>query len=84
MRRHAHDWPTRLSGVVANADDSFPLVHNSSLKHLANQLLLVSAYIVAGKIGLTLALLNSSATAVWPPTGIALAAFQACGQRNVA
>src|ERR1700694_4802102 len=81
MRRYAHDSLTRLSCVAAN-DDSVPLVQNSSLKHLANQLLLVSAYIVAGKIGLTLALLNSSATAVWPPTGIALAAVLILGPRR--
>src|SRR5262249_50104911 len=33
------------------------------------------AYYVAGKIGLQLAFVNASATAVWPPSGIALAAF---------
>ncbi len=32
-------------------------------------------YIIAGKLGLTLAFVNASATAIWPPTGIALAAF---------
>src|SRR2546422_11700394 len=33
------------------------------------------AYVVAGKLGLKLAFVHASATAVWPPTGIALAAF---------
>ena len=32
-------------------------------------------YVVAGKLGLSLAFVNQSATAIWPPTGIALAAF---------
>ena len=32
-------------------------------------------YFVSGKLGLQLAIVNPSATAVWPPTGIALAAF---------
>jgi diguanylate cyclase (GGDEF)-like protein len=32
-------------------------------------------YFVAGKLGLTMALVHPSATAVWPCTGIALAAF---------
>jgi integral membrane sensor domain MASE1 len=32
------------------------------------------AYIAAGKFGLSLASVNPSATAVWPPTGLALAA----------
>jgi integral membrane sensor domain MASE1 len=49
-------------------------VRNAFLKNLATQLLLASAYLGFGKIGLTLAFVNSSATAVWSPTGIALAA----------
>src|SRR3984893_3509307 len=81
MRRHTPDVRTRLSGVAAN-DESVPLVNNSFLKNLATQLLLASAYLVAGKIGLTLALLNSSPTAVWPPTGIALAAVLILGPRR--
>jgi PAS domain S-box-containing protein len=32
-------------------------------------------YFLAGKLGLSLAFVHASATAVWPPTGIALAAF---------
>ena len=36
---------------------------------------LTGAYFLAGKIGLSLAFVHASATAVWPPTGIALAAL---------
>src|SRR5260221_9879701 len=36
---------------------------------------LAAVYFVAGKLGLKVAFLNASATAVWPCTGIALAAF---------
>jgi signal transduction histidine kinase len=36
--------------------------------------LLFVAYVAAGKLGLSLAFVNASASAVWPPTGIALAA----------
>lgn len=36
---------------------------------------LLVVYILAGKFGLTHAFLNASATAVWPPTGIALVAL---------
>ena len=43
--------------------------------------LLASVYFVAGKLGLMLAFVNDSATAVWPPTGIALAAFLVLGYR---
>jgi diguanylate cyclase (GGDEF)-like protein len=35
--------------------------------------LLTVVYVVAGKLGLRLAFVHASATAVWPPTGIALA-----------
>ncbi|MDE1860133.1 MAG: MASE1 domain-containing protein [Candidatus Micrarchaeota archaeon] len=38
-------------------------------------------YLVAGKVGLSLALINSSVTAIWPPTGIALAALLIFGFR---
>jgi len=38
-------------------------------------------YVAAGKLGLKLAFVNASATAVWPPTGIALAAFLLLGYR---
>src|SRR5262249_17883415 len=38
-------------------------------------------YFIAGKLGLRLAFVNPSATAIWPPTGIALAAFLVFGWR---
>lgn len=38
-------------------------------------------YIIAGKLGLQLAFVHPSATAVWPPTGIALAALLVWGYR---
>jgi diguanylate cyclase (GGDEF)-like protein/PAS domain S-box-containing protein len=38
-------------------------------------LLLVLVYFVAGRFGLALATVNESASAIWPPTGIALAAL---------
>lgn len=44
-------------------------------------LLLATAYFAAGKMGLRLAFVNSSATAVWPATGIALAGLLIWGYR---
>jgi len=44
-------------------------------------LVVASVYFVSGKLGLTLAFENPSATAIWPPTGIALAAFLLLGYR---
>src|SRR3989344_2223192 len=43
--------------------------------------LLLVVYVVSGKLGLGLAFVNASATAVWPPTGIALAALLLLGYR---
>ena len=43
--------------------------------------LVAVAYFVAGKLGLQLAFVHASATGVWPPTGIALAAFLILGYR---
>src|SRR2546430_11378166 len=34
---------------------------------------LIGVYVLAGKVGLSLAFVHASASAVWPPTGIALA-----------
>lgn len=40
---------------------------------------LTAVYFVAGKLALQLAIVNASASPVWPPTGIALAAFLVLG-----
>jgi len=52
-----------------------------TLKPIAVWLGLVAVYFVAGKLGLRLAFVNPSATAVWPPTAIALVAFLLLGYR---
>ena len=38
-------------------------------------------YFFAGKVGLSLAFIHASASAVWPPTGIAFAALLLWGHR---
>jgi signal transduction histidine kinase len=48
---------------------------------LINALGFYAIYILCGKLGLSLAMVNSSATAVWPPSGIALAALLLLGRR---
>jgi PAS domain S-box-containing protein len=50
-------------------------------RDLAAVALLAAAYVVAGKLGLSLAFVNASATAVWPPTGIAIAGLLLLGLR---
>lgn len=48
---------------------------------LARGLAVCALYVAAGKLGLSLALVHASATPVWPPTGIALAALLVFGMR---
>ena len=48
---------------------------------VALNLALAALYFAAAKLGLALAVIHPSASAVWPPTGIALAAFLLCGNR---
>jgi PAS domain S-box-containing protein len=50
---------------------AWPSLPRTSWKLVA----LTGVYFVAGKLGLSLAFIHASATAVWPPTGIALAAL---------
>lgn len=71
----AHPETTRLPHV----EDRVLLPQ--SAKDVLLLLGLAAVYFVAGKLGLRLAYLNSSTTAVWPPTGIALAALLLLGYR---
>jgi PAS domain S-box-containing protein len=48
-------------------------------RRIAFIVLLVAAYFAAGRLGLSLALVHESASAVWPPTGIAIAASLLAG-----
>jgi diguanylate cyclase (GGDEF)-like protein len=50
-------------------------------RDLAAIVLLALVYFAAGKLGLSLAFVHVSATAVWPPTGIALATLLVLGYR---
>ena len=49
------------------------------LQTTATGILVLMAYILAGKVGLELASIHASATAVWPATGIAVSALMLCG-----
>jgi signal transduction histidine kinase len=51
------------------------------LPHFVVVALLIIAYVLAGKLGLSLAIVHPSASAVWAPTGIALAALLGLGYR---
>ncbi len=57
------------------------MVRSQYLRDIAVLAALAGTYFVAGKLGLNLASVHASATAVWPCTGIALAAFLIFGFR---
>ncbi len=57
------------------------LHRKNSFRNVITLLLLLLVYFIAGKLGLTLAFMHPSASPVWPPTGIALAAFLLLGIR---
>lgn len=51
------------------------------MKDFIKILLIFSGYFIAGKLGLQFAYVHDSATAIWAPTGIALASFLLFGYR---
>jgi diguanylate cyclase (GGDEF)-like protein len=57
------------------------MTRSDTLKNVATVAGLAVVYFVAGKLGLQLAYVNASATAVWPCTGIAIAALLVFGYR---
>ena len=52
---------------------------SQSRRYISALAILIPVYFVTGKLGLKLAFVHASATAVWAPTGIALAAFLVLG-----
>jgi len=52
-----------------------------ALANAARIIVVASIYIIAGKLALRAAVVHPSASAVWPPTGISLAAFLLFGYR---
>ena len=54
-------------------------MQSRSLRRLGLLAVLAAGYFLAGKLGLRFAFVNPSATSIWPPAGIALAAFLLAG-----
>jgi diguanylate cyclase (GGDEF)-like protein len=57
------------------------MAQSDAMKNAARVAGLAGVYLVAGKLGLLLAYVHASATAVWPCTGIAIAALLVFGYR---
>ena len=56
-------------------------MRTSGSRQWVSQAALTAAYVLGGKLSLLFASVHASATAVWPPTGIALAALLLLGRR---
>jgi diguanylate cyclase (GGDEF)-like protein/PAS domain S-box-containing protein len=67
-----------MAGSMVDAPPAKPKTRLGEARDL---LAVAAVYFIAGKAGLTLAFVNSSVTAVWPPTGIALASLLVLGMR---
>ncbi|HTQ63100.1 MAG TPA: MASE1 domain-containing protein [Candidatus Solibacter sp.] len=57
------------------------MTRSEAIKNAATVAILAGVYFLAGKLGLQLAYVNASASAVWPCTGIAIAALLVYGFR---
>ena len=64
---------------MANRPQDSPALEDRQKKLAAG--VVAAVYFLAGKLGLSLAFVHPCSTAVWPPSGIALAAFLILGYR---
>ena len=71
----------RARGSRPSGNGQPDMVRSRFLRDAPATAVLAVVYFVAGKLGLKLALVHASATAVWPCTGIALAAILFLGYR---
>src|SRR5580700_265602 len=69
-----------LSGKMGSGGET-EMTRPDVMKNAATVAGLALVYFVAGKLGLQLAYVHASATAVWPCTGIAIAALLLLGYR---
>src|SRR5437660_7200486 len=67
---------TKMNAVLTER-----IMRGRSLAYWALVVAVAAAYFGAAKLGLTMALVAEQVTAVWPPTGIALAALVLFGNR---
>ncbi|HEY6921973.1 MAG TPA: MASE1 domain-containing protein [Steroidobacteraceae bacterium] len=61
--------------VAGRTSPALALLRRPGARYLVTCSALASAYFVTAKLGLAFAVVNASATAIWPPTGMTLAAL---------
>jgi integral membrane sensor domain MASE1/serine phosphatase RsbU (regulator of sigma subunit) len=86
VRREGSDHDAELgemtaSGLAAGERSRGPWTLEGHAAYAAKVLLLAGVYFASAKLGLELAFETRSVTAIWPPTGIALAALVLWGPR---
>ena len=80
LQRAMHE-KTNGDSVSVRFDQRHSLAANNHVVIAAKIIALTAVYFAAGKFGLKLAFLHRSASAIWPPTGIALAVLLLFGYR---
>lgn len=70
-----------MAATVPRFNDQRKKVIRKNLEFLIINAALCAIYYYAGRLGLSMAVVHPSATVVWPPTGIALAAVLLLGER---
>ena len=73
--------PEKPVTVARESSLAAPVKPQWHLGEARDLLSVAAAYVIAGKVGLRLAFINTSVTAVWPPTGIAIASLLVLGPR---
>src|SRR3989442_8353050 len=74
-----NSYTLEAAGAPPSDTSRAVMIESRLLRRLGPLVALAVAYFVAGKLGLQVAFVNASATSVWPPAGIALAAFVLLG-----
>jgi diguanylate cyclase (GGDEF)-like protein len=78
-------WEQKWAFLASLADGAEATWAKRGARRLAKDafvmVVLAAIYFIAGKLGLRVASIHPSATAVWPPTGISLVAFLMLGYR---
>jgi len=79
--RPAGGFVTRAGPFARSSVSPAESSRHGLVRKLTTAAILAALYVAAGKFGLLLGIVNPSATAVWAPTGIALAALLILGPR---
>ncbi len=72
---------TRRGGMAKTSGDAPPRLQPHLPGHVGALVLVGAAYYLGARLGLSLSLVRDNVTPLWPPTGIAVAAFLLWGRK---